>query len=249
MFSDFLKKKNIPPISEDHINQIMDEALDKAKEQDPLAAVRLGGKELVEMLMDGWQKTDERGIHIDSILGVLGSLAGFSCQMAIWELLVRTGKASISQILHTVEGLDGKKYYFGDFLNKPIFSTPYSLWNMTANALKAAGSETYPDAREIAAYTASVVGSEAFGKPRLPDGHNLSDVPIHYVQTFWPAFLPLLKKRCDSPTQWPILLGFSAYHVIVTYKEVIDPFIAATIVLECAIPTSKLDPIDLGLFK
>ena len=52
--------------------------------EDPLIGAKIGGKELAERMM-AMMKT-ERGVHIESILGALGSLAGYSCQASVRAL-------------------------------------------------------------------------------------------------------------------------------------------------------------------
>lgn len=220
-------------------------AIEKQKKTDPLAGVKIGAKELVQILMNA--SKNERGIHIDSLLAIIGSLAGFSCQMAIRKGVVQTGKITMKQAFMEVMATNGKKYYFGDLLNEPLITMQYSVWKIAAGGAQSIGLKQFPDLNEMLKYCVSTVGSEQFGKPRLPDGHNISDMPINYVQHLWNPIFPTLNKFCDSPSQWPVMLGIAAQNAIVMSKGTIDPLLALTIIMECAIPASKFDPLPLGI--
>ncbi len=49
--------------------------------EDPLIGAKIGGKELAQRMIAA-MKT-ERGVHIESILGALGSIAGYACQASV----------------------------------------------------------------------------------------------------------------------------------------------------------------------
>src|SRR5215831_9759800 len=35
---------------------------------------------------------DQRGVHVETLMTIVGALAGFSAQHAVWETVVKTGK-------------------------------------------------------------------------------------------------------------------------------------------------------------
>jgi hypothetical protein len=248
----FFRKKETPPRpatgAENPDNAKASEAawiaalraqIDSRKAADPLIGPKIGAKEINKRLMAGLK--NEKGIHIESFLTVLGALAGFSCQMSLREeLSKRTGMETEKIVWTIVNGADGKKYHFGDALNKPLAESQYSVWSLVAGATQKLGA-TAPDINEIFKHVAATAGGSTFGMPRIPDNHRPGDLPINYLKVIWPRIFPVAAQFCDTPSEWPILFGLAAQEAIFMAKDVIDPRLAATIVMECAIPMSKVD--------
>jgi hypothetical protein len=205
---------------------------------DPLIGAKVGGKELAQRMMAAM--STERGIHIESILGALGSLAGYSCQASV---RARARSQGLDETAHFVraEGGDGKVYFFGDALNKPLAEDQYSVWSIAAGGAQAAGCGDVPDPSDVFAYAASTAGSPEFGLPRLPPEHPMHDTPLNYVEAFWPKFFPMISKFCPDPEHWPILLGLAIQDIMSQGKNVLDPCLALKIIMECAVPMSKVD--------
>jgi hypothetical protein len=201
------------------------------REEDPLIGPKIGAREINHRLMS--EMKSDKGVHIESYLVALGALAGFSCQMC-----VRATPGPIN--LTVAEGKDGQKYYFGDALNKPLLDDHYSVCSLTAGAVAQFG-ETAPDIREIFEHVASTVGGEGFGVPRIPAKYHPGDLPLNYLKAFWPRIFPLARQICEPPYEWPILFGIAIQQTMMMAKDVITPADAATIVMECAVPMSKVD--------
>jgi hypothetical protein len=51
----------------------------------------------------------------------------------------------------------------------------------------------------------------------------------------------VVKQFCQSPSEWSILFGLAIQDIIEMGKEAIAPDIALSIVMESAIPMSKID--------
>ncbi len=51
-----------------------------------------------------------------------------------------------------------------------------------------------------------------------------------------------MDQFCDRPMERPILLGLAAQQAIEMGKDVIPPAEAAKLVMECAVPMSKIGP-------
>ncbi|GJI96783.1 hypothetical protein RugamoR57_35010 [Duganella caerulea] len=85
------------------------------------------------------------------------------------------------------------------------------------------------------------MGSDAFGKPRARENHAPQEPPINYVRALWPVLKPVVVKYCPNPEHWPVLLGLSIQEVIVMAKTVIDPCLALELVMEAAVPMSKVN--------
>jgi hypothetical protein len=215
-------------------------AIDVQKKVDPLAGPKIGAGELRQRLIDR-VKDDKGHIHVETFFTVIGSLAGFSCQMSLREMLAKKPEGMSEKIVWAVaNGADGKKYYFGDSLNKPLAESQYSIWSLVADALQQLGA-TLPDVSGIFKHVAGTVGTDAFGIPRIPGTRQPGDLPINYLKKFWPDIFQLITRFCEEPSEWPVVFGLVIQQTIFETKSVCPPNLAATIVMECAIPMSKVD--------
>jgi hypothetical protein len=75
----------------------------------------------------------------------------------------------------------------------------------------------------------------------VPEQNKPHDTPISYVRRLWPALQPLINQFCPNPDRWPILLSLSVHDVIVMGKSVLGPCLALRLVMESAIPMSKVN--------
>jgi hypothetical protein len=206
--------------------------------KDPLVGAKLGGKEIFQRLLDGMKSS--KGVHIESLLCALGALAGYACQANLRAQALAKGMPETAPF-QTVGTKDGKKYFFGDPLNDALAGPQYSVWGLVGGAAQHIGAKELPDLNEIFQHSSSVPGSDQFGIPRVPENHKPGDTPIDYLKTIWPAFFPTVKLFCPTPADWPILYSFAIQEAIYAGKNVIDPNLALRIVMESAIPMSKVD--------
>jgi hypothetical protein len=213
------------------------------KKRDPMAGLKIGGKELTQRLIKSLR--DENGVHIETLLTILGALAGFSCQMSIREELAQSDKRSKAEPFMVVCGADGKNYYFGDALNRPLAESQWSIWALCAGAAQHMGCTELPDINDIFRHVSETVGSERFGVPRVAQAHQANDLPINLIKTIWPKTLPFVAEFCDRPVQWPVLLGIAIQQAMYLGKGIIDPGLAVSIVMESAVPMSKVDATEL----
>ncbi|MES9982111.1 MAG: hypothetical protein ABW115_01780 [Candidatus Thiodiazotropha sp. 6PLUC6] len=228
---------NKPQISSKE--QALFNAINEQKKKDPMVGLKIGSKEVVQRLIA--RLKNEKGVHVESLLGIVGSLAGYSCHAAFREELIDTGKKGQQEVFMVVEGKDGRNYYFGDLPNNLLIEGQVSVWKLVAGMVQHLGGEL-PDIQSIFSTVSSTVGEESFGVPNLLEQHQLGDLPINYVKEMWNHLLPLFDEFCDSPIERPILLGLIAQQVIEMGKSTISPSTAATIIMECAIPMSKIGP-------
>lgn len=208
------------------------------KKDDPLFGLKVSAKEVVVQLING-MKTD-KGIHIQSLLTAIGALAGYACQVSVREEWVNSGKLPENQAFVIAAGADGRQYYFGNLVNKPLAETPYSVWSLAAGGAQQAGGTALPDVAAIFKHVASTVGGDQFGIPNVPPQHKASDLPINYVKNLWPTLQPLVAQFADSPADWPVVTAIAAQQIVAMSKNVIDPGLAVTIVMESAVPMSKV---------
>lgn len=222
----------------DHKTEALLNAIQERTKEDPLIGAKLGAKEIFQQLLNGMK--NQKGVHIESLLSVLGALAGYSCQASLRAQSLAKGLPETSAF-QTVGTKDGKQYFFGDPLNHTLVGSQYSVWGLAGGAAQHAGAKEFPDLNAIFQHTSSVLGSEQFGIPRVPENHKASDTPINYLKAIWPALFPTVKLFCPNPADWPILYGLAIQEAIDAGKGVIDPGLALLIIMESAIPMSKVD--------
>jgi hypothetical protein len=213
-------------------------AIRERSKEDPLVGAKVGSKEVLQRLVDAAK--DERGVHVESLLCILGALAGYACQANLRAQALSRGMPETAAF-QTVEARDGKKYFFGDPLNDALAGSKYSVWGLAAGAAQNAGAKGLPDINEMFQHTSSVLGGPKFGVPRLPEGHATGDSPVNYLKALWPAVFPMVKLFCPNPVDWPILFSLAIQEVILMGKATIAPELSLTIVMESAIPMSKID--------
>jgi len=206
--------------------------------EDPLIGAKIGSKEVTQRLLAG-MKT-ERGVHVESLLCALGSVSGYACQAAVRAQAAAKGLAETAPFI-CASAQEGDNYYFGDALNRPLAESQYSVWSLAGGGAQAAGCTELPDMHEMFKHVTDSIGKPTFGLPRTPDTNKPGDTPINYVRSLWPALRPLVVKFCPNPEHWPVLLGLSAQEAIIMGKGVIDPGLAFRIVMESAIPMSKVE--------
>ena len=109
------------------------------------------------------------------------------------------------------------------------------------SAAQHAGAKELPDLNEIFQHTSSVLGSEQFGIPRFPEHQRAADTPLNFLKALWPTFAPRVQLLCPNPVDWPVLFGLAIQEAIYAGREALNPGLAARIVMESAIPMSKVD--------
>jgi hypothetical protein len=206
------------------------QAIAAKRKEDPLIGAKLGAKEVVQWLLGAFK--DQKGVHVESFLAALGSLAGHACQASVRERNLP---------LQTVQGADGCKYWFGDALNKPLAEDRYSVWGLAAGAAQKNGCTRLPDVAAILKHVAATVGGPEFGIPRIPAAHTPGDIPANYVRALWPKLTPMFPDFCADAAEWPVLMGLALQEALIMTREALDPCLGLQIVMECAIPMSKID--------
>jgi hypothetical protein len=213
--------------------------IQEKKKTDPLIGPKIGGKEIYQTLLNA-AKT-EKGVHAESLFTALGALAGYACQASVREFWVNTGKMPEQQVFTIISTRDGRRFFFGDYVNQPLAENQHSVWGMAAGMAQHLGCTTLPDINEMFKTVSASVGTERFGLVQPREGVGMGDTPINCVKALWQPLLPKLKLFADTPTDWPITLAFAIQEAMVAAKSVLAPDIALCIVMESAIPMSKID--------
>jgi hypothetical protein len=208
--------------------------------------------------------TSERGVHAETLLVVIGALAGFTAQNAAFRSIGPAGTPISDGTIVTAEA-GGERYYFGDringFLVQEKGGSQYPLWALiAAAALQAGMAQTeVPDVGEMFAHITKTIGTPAFGIPRVPAELKPQLTPRQALEAFWPRAKALLRnadgvlvkalsgleplRGASVPeAHWPLVVTLVAQGFIARVKEVIRPRIALCVVMESAIAMSKVDP-------
>jgi hypothetical protein len=204
--------------------------------------------------LQAWLRS-ERGVHAETLMVVVGALAGFTAQNAAFRSLGPPGQPVPKGALMMAEA-GGKKYYFGDLLNgylvRQAGGSKYPLWGYIAAAALQAGmpQADLPDVAEMFEHTAKTVGTEDFGIPRAPAGISPHLTPRKALELFWPSVKALLgstqgpmpEPKSVAEEHWPLVVALVARQFILMAKDTLQPQVALRLIMESAIAMSKIDP-------
>jgi len=201
-----------------------------------------GAARIVRFLLDSYN--DEHGINAETVISAAGALAGFAAQEAIWEGFVRPGKIAAAQALVRVGTKSGETYFFGDLLNAILMSTQeghLSIWGIAAGPAVKLGAQSLPRLEPIVAHCSETVGTPAFGVPVLPSNLALKELPRQALR-HWPQIKSILLSAGIQPLHWPLEIGVAAQNLTLQAKDILPADIGALVVMQAAIPMSKVDP-------
>ena len=182
-----------------------------------------------------------RSVHIETMLCALGAMAGFGCQVSVYEGLVAGGLISARDAFLIVKTNDGGTYLFGDHLNSSLVDGTKSVWGYVGGALQSLG-QPLIDMHEIADFVTRSVGSPSFGTLRVSAEHQPILSPIEGLKGYWSYFYKMLQLENGDPMLTGVYFGIAAHLFIIEAKDILSPEIAARIVMESAIAMSKIDP-------
>lgn len=192
--------------------------------------------------------------HAPTALAALGAMAGFGCQMAIRDDVIKTGQMPENEALMVSQGADGSRYYFGPLLNQPLLMLPTSVYSIICNGMRGAGETVFPDPEATLKKVLDTLGTPTFGLPSLPPAYQLKARPVDCLKHFWPQLYPRISQYYGDPAQGgiaPISLGWffatAAGWVIVSAKDVFPPSLSGPMAFEIAMSMARLDPALIGL--
>ena len=212
-------------------------------EATPAAPTQASGKVAAQLLE--WLKAElaaEPEMNHVTVLTIVGALAGYAAQRAIWEGVVQTGGLSPTDVFEVRESEAGEKFYFSAETDKLMGSLDpryLSIWKII-NATSKSTTGEHPDVTELLAHCAATVGTPEFGIPRLPDGRQPNMLPRDAVNRLWAKARQHLAKT--EPTLWPMNIAVAARSLIVSAQRAVPMPVAVKIVMEAAVPMSRLDP-------
>ncbi len=186
---------------------------------------------------------DDRGVHCETILTAVGALAGYAAQQALWEGMVKPGKMAIREAFQVIEGPSGENFFFGEALDTILTSMEPknpSIWKIVAGGTLSLGGEHLPDLGNLLRHCAATAGTGQFGLPRLPDDHLPTMLPRDALERLWPGARLLLGLA--EPLTWPLHMAHAAQKLMLAMKGSIAPDLAVRLVMEAAVPMSRVDP-------
>ena len=166
-----------------------------------------------------------KGIDIRRALAFTAALAGHACLQA-----VKANNGSFA----VVETEDGKRFYFGDDLNRYLLEDRLSV----VNFIFAVSDISQDDVLSIVAGFANQVGAEDL----LVCGYAPKSL-YEQVNSCWEGiFDNMTSKYCESPAEWPILYGIVLQNIMLTAIDAGAPKNeVGKISVECAVAVSKMD--------
>ena len=203
------------------------------------------GRTIAAMLIAEEIKRGGR-IHAETILTEIGALAGFAAQRSIRKSIIEPQQLDPNEILAEVVTRNGEKYYFSDTLNWILFENvtqpPFSIWAYLLDVVPQADRSSLPEVADIVGYAARTVGTGHFGVPRLPPEHMPHRSPRAALQEHWPLVQEEFAGSGRAAAEWPYDLAYAARWQMLTSRDRLALPLAAKIVMEAAIPMSKVDP-------
>jgi hypothetical protein len=119
---------------------------------------------------------------------------------------------------------------------------PYSVWSYVAAAVPPERQRLLPDIPDIVSNAARSIGTKRYGVPRLPPEHMPNKPPRAALEEHWRFIRAEFEASRRDPSHWPYDIAAAAQWQMLTGRDTIDPPLAARIVMEAAIPMSKVDP-------
>lgn len=192
--------------------------------------------------------TPERGTRIEDLLAVLGACGGFACIVAVKHVLRLSGQTPEQISLMVIEAKDGHTYYFGDAPNSLLLESEHALLSLALGAAQALGAPvSLPRVHEVMKRTAQTVGSDDFGESQIAEPHRPTLPVREAIRLFWPIVCSPLDLHELAPGRRPAAIGFAIQQAMEIGKTVLDPLLAADIVVDAAVPAAKLEPLDFGV--
>ena len=139
-----------------------------------------------------------------------------------------------------------RKIYFSDSLNWILFENlaqpPYSIWAYVLDVVPQQSRALMPDMADIVSHAARTIGTSRFGIPRMSAEHTPHKMPRAALAEHWSMARQELDASGRNPADWPYDLAFAAQWQMHTSRDRLALPLAAKIVMEAAIPMSKIDP-------
>ena len=207
------------------------------QQSDPHIAAKIAAQALLERTFS--ILNDGKGVHVESAFALLGSLAGQACLQSALAETADKRHPDENDALITVTDAQGRNYYYGNPINRPLLEDRLSVWSLVGGAVQENGG-ALPDISGIVKHVAQSVGTPQFGIPRLPDGMEIRFPPQECLRLWQPLKAEILDVLPVPARDWPLAYALTIQQLIDQGKAVLPPAKAAVIVMECAVPMSKI---------
>ena len=109
---------------------------------------------------------------------------------------------------------------------------------LLATAMQKYEDAALPDTEAIRYHVTQTIGAPLFGVPRLPLGLRIRMAPLECLQLWQPLKAGVLDRLHVPPQDWHLAYGLAIQKMLA--QDALPPTQAALIVMECAIPMSKI---------
>lgn len=223
----------------------MIEVINKQEAANPLIRAQITSKDITNATIN--MLRDEKGVRIETALGILGALAGAACAYAMLDAVARGQKPEAPEIV-IAQLKTGERLMFGDYINRKLVEGEkaggqvLSLWHLFAGiAQHHMGQAPKIDLEEVFKRVAQQVGTDDFGKVNVPADNMPGDLPQNFVAALFPKYLDVLARYNLPSEQYWLAIGLSAQEIIGMGKDTADITMLTRLTFECAVYASKID--------
>lgn len=199
--------------------------------------------------------TDERGVHLETILSAVAALAGYQAQQAgIAVILAGDPEARKYPDMREVIGDDGRKFLFIEYVNQLVASPggtdQLTVLRLVANGGLKAGGKNVPDMRLIMQRNAQALGSDNYPPLSVPVENSPRENALTALRRWWPIAVKIYSVDGFNHIH-PLLRMYALAHLagqlIEEGKNVLNPDTAMLLAMETAVAMSKVTGIDSSL--
>jgi hypothetical protein len=198
--------------------------------------------------LGSWVEHEGR-VHAETYVATSGAIAGYAAQRSLRE-------QDSSAPMQVITTSSGEKYLFGDPLNGMLFAkiegeAAGRVWPRSASAAVSAGlpMSRIPGTDDMFRHVADSLGGPLEGRPSTGPDHQPIVPARQLLALHWPHVERLFNADFDDthrrfgpvpPKWWCAVAAYATARPVIEVKDVLDPAISLTILMESAIYASKL---------
>ena len=234
-----------PGGSVDGVTANLRATIDEQEAAKPFLRAQMTGKDITLNLLQVLK--DERGVRVENAFGAIGSLAGASVALSMFEALSKENLRIEAPEVLIVSLSNGEKLLMGNYVNRKlaegenIGEISVSLWGLVAGMAGELGHKPGFDLLEIFSRSSGAIGKETKPEIPVPPDHRPNASPEEYALLLLPHFLPILKRYLLNHQQYHLACAFSAQELMQQSVDHLSPDMAAQIIMEYAVTAAKLD--------